>query len=146
MPKKTTLRRLTSLSHPPLWYTPGETWSTGFHNAGCCGHIPNILELRDRWRCLPAGRSHSWEGHTPEKGKEGVTAEKKIFQDFVQLKMSSTDLPPSVLCQEGSDPSSDPRKPNQKLAPQTAPSFWGSTHQMHLQLTGPIGRGSTLQA
>lgn len=52
--------------------------------------------------------------------------------------MSQTDLPLAALCQEGSDLSSDPRKPNQMFSPQTVPSFWGSTRQMGLQLPGSI--------
>lgn len=50
---------------------------------------------------------------------------------------NTTDLPLSVLCPGGTDPSSDPGKPNRKLLPQTAPLFWGSSHQMLPLLNGP---------
>lgn len=60
--------------------------------------------------------------------------------------MSCTNLPPSVLCQEGTDPSSDPGKPNQMFSHQIAHSFWGSSHQKLLQLTGPIKKKHTLSS
>lgn len=70
---KTTLRRQTSPNHPPPWCTRGETWSTGWCIAGCCGHIPGSQEFQGRWRCRPAGRCLSWGGHTPgQKGKKAV--------------------------------------------------------------------------
>lgn len=64
-----------------------------------------------------------------------VRAEKET--ELHLYKMGATNLPPSALCQGGSDLSSDPRTPDQMFAHHTAPSFWGSGHQMLLQLTGP---------
>lgn len=62
----------------------------------------------------------------------------KTFRSVVHYyKMSTTNLPPSASCQEGSDPSSDPGKLNRMFSPQTAPSSLGSSHQTPLQPTGP---------
>lgn len=139
---ETTLRRQISPSHPPLWCTPGEIWSTGFRIEGCCAHIPSNQEFRGRWRCLPGGCCLSWGGHTPEDKVKRVSLQKG--QEFDQFKIHMRDLPPLILCQEGTDPSSDPGKPNQMFSPQSPPSFWGSSHQMLLQLTGPRKKKHTV--
>lgn len=68
----------------------------------------------------------------------------KTFRSVVHYyKMSTTNLPPSASCQEGSDPSSDPGKLNRMFSPQTAPSSLGSSHQTPLQPTGPRKKKET---